>query len=57
VVGEGVTGLQLADHGWLPRGIDGAPQPWQEMVQPSRMMASTRSREKAVACTGTRVIA
>jgi uncharacterized protein len=24
VVAEGATGQQLADHGWLPRGIDGA---------------------------------
>jgi hypothetical protein len=24
VVGEGVTGMQLADHGWLPSGADGA---------------------------------
>jgi dienelactone hydrolase len=23
VVGEGVTGMQLADHDWLPHGIDG----------------------------------
>lgn len=24
VVAEGATGQQLADHGWLPHGIDGA---------------------------------
>jgi dienelactone hydrolase len=24
VVAEGVTGMQLADHGWLPSGIDGS---------------------------------
>ena len=24
VVAEGATGQQLADHGWLPRGVDGA---------------------------------
>ena len=26
VVAEGATGQQLADHGWLPHGIDGVPQ-------------------------------
>ena len=24
MVAEGATGQQLADHGWLPHGIDGA---------------------------------
>jgi len=33
VVAEGVTGLQLADHGWLPRGIDGALTRGMEWVQ------------------------
>jgi uncharacterized protein len=32
-VGEGVTGQQLADHGWLPPGIDGALQRGMEWVQ------------------------
>ena len=32
VVAEGVTGLQLADHGWLPHGIDGALTRGQEWV-------------------------
>jgi pimeloyl-ACP methyl ester carboxylesterase len=33
VVAEGVTGLQVADHGWLPHGIDGALQRGMEWVQ------------------------
>jgi alpha-beta hydrolase superfamily lysophospholipase len=33
VVGEGVTGMQLADHGWLPHGIDGALTRGMEWVQ------------------------
>jgi uncharacterized protein len=33
VIGEGVTGQQLADHGWLPHGIDGALQRGMEWVQ------------------------
>jgi dienelactone hydrolase len=33
VVAEGVTGQQLADHGWLPQGIDGALQRGMEWVQ------------------------
>jgi hypothetical protein len=33
VVGEGVTGTQLADHGWLPRGADGALTRGMEWVQ------------------------
>jgi hypothetical protein len=33
VVAEGVTGMQLADHGWLPRGIDGALTRGMEWVQ------------------------
>jgi dienelactone hydrolase len=33
VVAEGVTGQQLADHGWLPRGIDGALTRGEEWVQ------------------------
>ena len=32
VVAEGVTGLQLADHGWLRHGIDGALTRGQEWV-------------------------
>ena len=32
VVAEGVTGLQVADHGWLPHGIDGALQRGMEWV-------------------------
>jgi predicted alpha/beta hydrolase len=32
VIGEGVTGQQLADHGWLPHGIDGALQRGMEWV-------------------------
>ena len=32
MVAEGVTGLQLADHGWLPHGIDGALTRGQEWV-------------------------
>ena len=31
VVAEGVTGLQVADHGWLPHGIDGALQRGMEL--------------------------
>jgi hypothetical protein len=33
VVAEGATGEQLADHGWLPRGIDGTLQRGMEWVQ------------------------
>jgi uncharacterized protein len=33
VVAEGATGQQLADHGWLPQGIDGALQRGMEWVQ------------------------
>lgn len=33
VVGEGVTGMQVADHGWLPHGIDGALTRGMEWVQ------------------------
>jgi hypothetical protein len=33
VVGEGVTGMQLADHGWLPRGADGVLTRGMEWVQ------------------------
>ena len=33
VVAEGATGQQLADHGWLPHGIDGALQRGMEWVQ------------------------
>ena len=33
VVAEGATGLQLADRGWLPHGIDGALQRGMEWVQ------------------------
>ena len=33
VVAEGVTGMQLADHGWLPHGIDGALTRGEEWVQ------------------------
>jgi uncharacterized protein len=33
VVAEGVTGQQLADHGWLPQGIDGILQRGMEWVQ------------------------
>ena len=32
VVAEGATGQQLADHGWMPRGIDGALQRGMEWV-------------------------
>jgi uncharacterized protein len=32
VVAEGATGQQLADHGWLPRGIDGALERGMEWV-------------------------
>jgi uncharacterized protein len=32
VVAEGVTGMQLADHGWLPHGIDGALTRGEEWV-------------------------
>jgi uncharacterized protein len=32
VVAEGVTGQQLADHGWLPQGIDGVLQRGMESV-------------------------
>jgi dienelactone hydrolase len=32
VVAEGATGQQLADHGWLPPGIDGAPTRGMEWV-------------------------
>jgi uncharacterized protein len=32
VVAEGATGQQLADHGWLPRGINGALQRGMEWV-------------------------
>ena len=32
VVAEGVTGQQLADHGWLPHGVDGALQRGMEWV-------------------------
>ena len=32
VVAEGVTGMQLADHGWLPHGIDGALTKGEEWV-------------------------
>ncbi len=32
VVAEGATGMQLADHGWLPHGIDGALQRGMEWV-------------------------
>jgi pimeloyl-ACP methyl ester carboxylesterase len=32
VVAEGVTGQQLADHGWLPQGLDGALQRGMEWV-------------------------
>jgi hypothetical protein len=33
VVAEGATGMQLADHGWLPHGIDGTLQCGMEWVQ------------------------
>ena len=33
VVAEGATGQQLADHGWLPGGIDGVLQRGMEWVQ------------------------
>ena len=33
VVAEGATGQQLADHGWLPGGIDGVLQRGRESVQ------------------------
>jgi pimeloyl-ACP methyl ester carboxylesterase len=33
VVAEGATGMQLADHGWLPHGIDGTLQRGMEWVQ------------------------
>jgi len=33
VVAEGATGQQLADHGWLPYGIDGVLQRGMEWVQ------------------------
>src|SRR6516225_2013007 len=33
VVAEGVTGQQLADHGWLPHGIDGALTRGEEWVK------------------------
>ena len=33
VVAEGVTGMQVADHGWLPHGIDGALSLGQDWVQ------------------------
>jgi dienelactone hydrolase len=33
VVAEGVTGMQLADHGWLPDGVDGLLQRGMEWVQ------------------------
>jgi uncharacterized protein len=33
VVGEGVTGMQVADHGWLPYRIDGALTRGMEWVQ------------------------
>jgi uncharacterized protein len=33
VVAEGVTGLQVADHGWLPHGIDGALTRGMEWIQ------------------------
>lgn len=33
VVAEGATGMQVADHGWLPHGIDGALQRGMEWVQ------------------------
>ena len=33
VVAEGATGQQLADHGWLPHGIDGVLQRGMEWVQ------------------------
>ena len=32
-VAEGATGQQLADHGWLPHGIDGAMTLGKEWVQ------------------------
>jgi uncharacterized protein len=32
VVAEGVTGQQVADHGWLPHGVDGAFQRGMERV-------------------------
>jgi amidase len=32
VVAEGVTGQQLADHGWLPQGLDGSLQRGMEWV-------------------------
>jgi alpha-beta hydrolase superfamily lysophospholipase len=32
VVAEGVTGMQLADHGWLPHGIDGVVTRGEEWV-------------------------
>jgi uncharacterized protein len=32
VVAEGVTGQQVADHGWLPHGVDGALQRGMEWV-------------------------
>jgi pimeloyl-ACP methyl ester carboxylesterase len=33
VVAEGATGQQVADHGWLPHGIDGVLQRGMEWVQ------------------------
>ena len=33
MVAEGATGQQVADHGWLPRGIDGVLQRGMEWVQ------------------------
>ena len=33
VVAEGATGQQLADHGWLPHGVNGALQRGMEWVQ------------------------
>ena len=33
VVAEGATGMQLADHGWLPHGINGTLQRGMEWVQ------------------------
>ena len=33
VVAEGVTGMQPADHGWLPQGIDGVLERGMEWVQ------------------------
>lgn len=47
VVAEGATGQQLADHGWLPQGIDGVLQRGMEWVQYTAAGADHRRRGDA----------